>query len=112
MNAHELDKLLRARAQSPTPQLDTDPFLATRVRALVRDVPASLFPEWRISTLIGAAALLIGMFIGSGLEQNTTQITGSQSYTSADDISGALYQEALSDDFSSILSTLDKGEKE
>jgi len=108
MNDDKLDQILEARAKSPTPVLEADPFLPTRVRAWVSAEKKRLFPGWRVSSLIGATALLIGVYIGNGVDNS---VTSAQSYATTYDLSGTFYQESLSDDFNSIIAALDKGEK-
>ncbi len=112
MKNDKINQILTARAQSPTPVLQPDPFLPTRVRALVNTGKNILFPGWRISAIIGALALLIGIYIGNDVDNSMIKQSGDQSFTSTYDLSGALYQESLSDDFNSIIATLDKGEKQ
>jgi len=109
MKPQKIEQLLAARAKSPTPHIEADPFLPTRVRALVKNSLQIIFPGWRISALVGAAALLIGVYIGNGFDDLAAQSSGSQNYASVYDLSGALYQESLSDDFKAILATFDKG---
>lgn len=109
MKTQKIEQFLAARAKSPTPHIEADPFLPTRVRALVNNSLQIIFPNWRISVLVGAAALLIGVFIGNNFDDQATQSYGSQNYASVYDLNGALYQESLSDDFKAILATLDKG---
>ncbi len=106
MNKEQLDTLLQQRAQSPTPTLQADPFLATRIRALAEKngEASSLFAglSWRTRSLLAAAALLLGIYVGGQLPLSGTVQSDSYADPAFSSLASALNQPTLSDDLEAI----------
>ncbi len=106
MNKEQLEKLLQQRASSPTPALHPDPFLATRIRALAEKngEASSLFAglSWRTRSVLAAAALLLGIYVGGQLSLSGTVQSDPYTDPAFSSLASALNQTALSDNLEAI----------
>ncbi|RMH62191.1 MAG: hypothetical protein D6677_10445 [Calditrichaeota bacterium] len=69
MKKDTLEQWLSQKAQSPTPVLQADPFLPTRIEALARAERHEGL-SWTIRGVLAAAALLLGVYISADIMDN------------------------------------------
>ncbi len=99
---NKIDDILSQRAKSPTPHLQPDPFLPTRIRATVIDKNelgkiSKLVYNWSVASLVTSGAILIGIYLGSGLveeEYSSDMIT---------DFSSVIYQSDYTENLDSVI---------
>ncbi len=113
MNRKKLDQILEQRASSPTPRLQPDPFLPTRIRALARGRGEEISPfaglSWTMRSMLAGAALIVGIYVGGHLSPAGNPEPagyGDDAFTS---LASAISPRSLSDD---IVETLLTGEVE
>ncbi len=77
MKENKLDKLLQERAQSPMPELQPQPFLATRIAALAEEQPAKNYSlpwyQWSFASLLAVVAFVAGIYLGNALQSPAQQ---------------------------------------
>ena len=99
---NKIEKLLSEKAKSPTPHLQADPYLATKIAALTEGKDHTLKingnPNWSFASLITAFGLILGIYLGLGIWENgTTQ----ENIDFVDEFSEAFYQSGFADTFDS-----------
>lgn len=99
---NKIEDILNGRAVSPTPMLQADPFLATRIAAIAKKSKGknknfTLLYNWSVASVVTSCAIILGVYLGSALfeeESNTDVIS---------DLSGAIYQVDYIDNLDSVL---------
>ncbi|MGH1363503.1 MAG: hypothetical protein ACRBF0_08100 [Calditrichia bacterium] len=102
---NSMAELLNEPGKKPLPELEVDPFLATRIKASRVNEASRIARGWKQLSLSGAMlalAITMGVFLGKGLaEQGSTE-----SYSNDLDIySSVLTQDVFGDSWSEDLST-------
>lgn len=98
---NKINELLDKRVKSPTPPLQADPFLATKIAQIAHDKESAVTFSSRMQlsfiTLIGCVAILTGIYIGSNL------LTETQDYNDfMSEYTGALYQSDFTDNLNAV----------
>lgn len=98
---NKIEDILNQRVKSPTPKLEADPFLATRIAAIAdgKGLNRRSFKGlygWSAASLVTSCAIILGIYIGSGLfeEQNNSEISG--------DLSSVIYQSDYIENLDSV----------
>ena len=106
---NKIDELLSKRVKSPTPPLQADPFLATKIAALAEQESNSAniarIPNWSFASIITAFGLILGIYLGLGIWENGTI---DQDIDIVDEFSEAIYQSGFADSFDSSTENGDK----
>ena len=103
MNQKELNELLNRRVKSPAPDIQADPFLPTRIEAIVREgkqqftTPPGAITSWSLASVLAACAVVIGIYIGSNL--STTSVASDSSTELITEYTSAFYQSGFADDW-------------
>jgi len=104
-----IEELLSKKAKSPTPHLDTDPYLATKIAALATEEISTTkiagVPTWSFASVITALGLILGIYLGIGIQENSTI---QNDLDIVDEFSQAFYQNGFADSFDSSLENGDK----
>lgn len=106
MTKEELNNLLNKRVKSPAPKLQPDPFLPTRLEALAKNenrdevLQESLLANWSVASILAAGAIIIGIYIGSGLTSES--VTSDASNEIITEYSEAFYQSGFVDDWHNV----------
>ena len=105
----KIEKLLSKKAKSPTPHLQADPYLATKIitRADQENnrVLISTVPHWSFASVITAFGLILGVYLGLGIWENSTT---QETIDIVDEFSEAIYQNGFADSFDSSTENGDK----
>ncbi len=107
MNREQLDQHLQQRAASPTPALQPDPFLPTRIRARNGAEEHALFAglSWAMRSVLAAAALITGIYVGGQLPLNGPAESDGYHDEAFGALVSAVSPRSLSDDFEEALLT-------
>ena len=105
-----MNEIFKPDTESNFPVLEPDPFLPTRIKAIVKSEkeivqhkPAVSYLRWLFVTLASSVAIFIGVMLGQGLYNSKQSSQNNQSVVSA--YYQVYSQEGLSDNFESTLST-------
>jgi len=105
MKHNKLDAFLNQRAQSPAPHLEADPFLPTRIAALVNEKnnrsSGFVFPQWSLASALGTFAIILGIYIGTGISETSTSYSESQTDLISE-YSNAFYQSGIVDNYDNV----------
>ena len=74
MKNDKIQELLNQKAKSPAPELTPDPFLVTRIEALIdserqKTPERSLISNWSFASVITAGAIILGIYVGAGISE-------------------------------------------
>jgi hypothetical protein len=101
---NKIEKLLSQRTQSPTPHLQADPFLATKITTLANEntdnISVLTGTKWSFASIITAFGILMGIYLGLGIWENNTSATNNDI---VDEFSEAFYQSGFADNFDSTV---------
>jgi hypothetical protein len=101
---NKIDDLLSRKAISPTPHLDADPFLATKIAALAnketKAKAVSGISNWSFASLVTAFGVILGIYLGLGIWENGYS---AQNTDIVDVFSEAFYQSGFADNLDSSL---------
>ena len=101
---NKIENLLSQKAQSPTPHLQADPFLATKIAALANEKTESVLvlagTRWSFASVVTAFGIVLGIYLGLGIWQNNASTTNSDI---VDEFSEAFYQSGFADNFDSTV---------
>ncbi len=106
MKKDNIEELLNTKAKSPAPQLTPDPFLPTRIEALVKAKGNSdnrFAANWSFASLITTAAIIIGIYMGAGIFESNNLQSNDDIFT---EYSQAFYQSGFAE---SVDSNLESG---
>lgn len=99
---NKIEEILNQRTKSPTPHLQADPFLPTRIVALSKEAGKKdktfrgLY-EWTFASLVTSCAIIIGIYIGNSLIEEDT------SADMISDISSLVYQTDYIENLNTVL---------
>ncbi len=105
MKNNKIEELLNRKAKLSIPELKPDPFLPTRIEALMESKRQSntekvQISNWSFASVITAFAVIIGVYIGAG-------ISDADSLQNNDDVfneySQAFYQSGFTENWDSAL---------
>ena len=99
---NKIEEVLNQRTKSPTPQLQADPFLPTRIAAMskeasLKDKTLKGLYDWSFASVVTSCAIIIGIYLGNSLfeeEYNNDMIS---------DISSLIYQSDYIENLDSVL---------
>jgi hypothetical protein len=93
---NKIDDLLNKRVGYPTPFIQSDPYLATKIAELAKEEHIPEIPShkiyWSFASLITGIAVITGIFLGNNLMPETDQNTDFMS-----EYSSAFYQTDFTD---------------
>jgi len=98
----KIEELLSQRAKSPTPHLQADPFLATKIAAQSDEKAKRLdlsVPNWSFASIVTAFGVIMGIYLGLGIWENGT----TQDTDIVDEFSESFYQSGIADNFDTSL---------
>jgi len=99
----KIEELLSQRAKSPTPHLQPDPFLATKIAARAKEKTEQLnirMPNWSFASIVTAFGVIMGIYLGLGIWENGA---AQENTDIVDEFSEAFYQSGIADNFDSSL---------
>jgi predicted anti-sigma-YlaC factor YlaD len=109
-------KLVSPDTKNNLKELEPDPFLPTRIKAIVdtekkdfSSKPVMTYLRWFFITLVSSLAIFLGIMLGQGLYNSKQNYNSSSSIVS--DYYQVYSQEGLSNNFESVISTGQENKK-
>ena len=99
-----LEEFLSKKANSPTPHIQADYFLATRIAAQAEGekeiLKTNVLPGWSMASIITTLAILLGIYLGSGILESNSVESNSDIVS---EYSEAFYQSGFADNYTSAI---------